>query len=159
MVRALVELTHFYVKEMVQKKHGFIINVSSTACFQPLPYSSVYSAAKAFVSAFTEALWMETQGTNVRVLAFCPGLTKTDFGLKAGHRDFHKSLWAEKPGAVVEAAFKALRKNSPIVISGWRNRILVFLERLIPHRLLLFLLPFVQTIRKRNENLTNIMES
>lgn len=147
-VRALVELTHSFLPEMVKRNSGFIINVSSTASYQPLPYSSVYAASKSFVTSFTEALWLETKGTRVRILNLCPGLTKTDFGILAGLRDFHKDPFAQTPEAVVECAMKALAKDKPTVISGLRNRLLIFLERLVPHRFLLWAVLLFQNTRR-----------
>jgi len=149
-VRSLLELTHLYMGGMINRRRGAIINVSSMASFQPLPYSSVYSATKAFVTALTEALWMESQGTGVRVINLCPGLTKTDFGLKAGHGDFHQLYYAETAEQVVETTFRALKGHWPTVISGWMNRVLYFMVRLTPHRILLVCLPWIQKIRKRS---------
>lgn len=148
-VRSLVELTGLFLPEMIRRRQGFILNVSSTAGFQPLSYSSVYAATKAFVTSFTEALWLETKGTGVRVLNLCPGLTKTGFGITAGTRDFRLDPWAEEPEAVVETAFRALQKKTPTAISGWHNRVLVLLERLVPHRMLLWFIYQIQNIRKR----------
>lgn len=148
-IRALMELTHRYGKEMVKRKRGFIINVSSTASFQPLPYTAVYAATKAFVTFFTEALWMELKGVGVRVLNLCPGLTKTGFGIAAGYHDFRQDSFAQRPEEVVETAFRALNTNQPTVISGFQNRLLYYLARLAPHRLLLWALPWVQVMRKR----------
>ena len=146
-VRALVELTHLFLPQMIRRRCGLILNVSSTACFQPLPYSSVYAASKSFVSSFTEALWLETKGTGVRVLNLCPGVTKTEFGFRAGLRDFQADPIAETPEQVVETAFRALKGDAPTVISGWSNKILIFLERLIPKRILLELVLVVQKSR------------
>ncbi len=147
--RALVELTGFFLPGMIQRKHGFIINVSSTACFQPLPYSSVYAATKSFVTAFSEALWLETKKTGVRILNLCPGLTKTNFGTAMGSRDFRKDPFAQTPEAVVDYAFRALQRNQPTIISGWHNRLLVLIERLVPHRFLLELVLLYQKTRGR----------
>lgn len=147
-VRALVELTHLFLPGMIERKRGFIINVSSTASFLPLPYSSVYSASKAFVTFFSEALWLETKNTGVRVLNLCPGLTKTDFGITAGMRDFHQDPIAENPQRVVETALRALNKNIPTVVSGWHNKLLVLLERFVPHRVLLWASSTVQNSRR-----------
>ena len=149
MVSALVELTHLFLPDMIRRNLGFIINVSSTACFQPLPYSSIYAASKSFVAFFTEALWLETKDTGVRVLNLCPGVTKTDFGIRAGLRDFHKEPFAQTPEAVVETAMKALRRNRPTAISGLRNRLLVFLERLVPHWFLLWGVLLFQNTRRK----------
>lgn len=147
-IRALVELTHLFLKDMLARKKGFILNVSSTASFQPLNYSSVYAATKAFVTSFSEALWMELKGSGVRVLNLCPGLTKTNFGNVAGGKDYRNVRIAESAEAVVETAFRALKGNSPTAISGWGNRALVCLERFVPHRMLLWVIPHIQKIRK-----------
>lgn len=148
-VRSLVELTHLFLPGMLERKKGFIINVSSTASFQPIPYSSVYSASKAFVTFFSEALWLETKNTGVRVLNLCPGLTKTDFGATASMRDFHSDPLAEYPEQVVETALRALKKNVPTVISGWHNKLLAGLERFVPHWFLLWGSLVFQNSRKR----------
>ncbi len=147
-VRSLVELTHLFLPAMLRRKKGFIINVSSTASFQPMPYFSVYAATKAFVSFFSEALWLETKKSGVRVLNLCPGLTKTDFGTAAGMRDFRLDPLAEDPQRVVEVALNGLmKKNVPTIISGWHNRLLTILERLFPHRFVLWATNLVQNSR------------
>jgi len=146
-IRALVTLTHLFLPEMLERKRGFILNVSSTACYQPLPFSSVYAASKSFVTSFTEALWQETKGSGVRVLNLCPGVTKTEFGVRAGLRDFRTDPFAEDPERVVDTAFKALKKRAPTTISGFGNRLLVLCERSLPHRLLLQLVWMFQKTR------------
>ena len=148
-VRALVELTGLFLPDMVKRGSGLIVNVSSTAAYQPMPYSSIYGATKSFVTSFTEALWLETKGTGVRVLNLCPGVTKTDFGTTAGLHDFKKDPIAEDPERVVETAFRAFHNGKPTVISGWKNRMLVGLERFVPHRLLLAAVLQYQKMRER----------
>jgi short-subunit dehydrogenase len=78
-VSALTELTCSLLPGMRARDHGAIVNVASTAAFQPVPYMAVYGATKAYVLSFTEALWGETRGTGVRVTALCPGATDTAF--------------------------------------------------------------------------------
>ncbi len=80
----LVDLTARFLPAMVQRGHGVVINVASTAAFQPTPGMAVYGASKAFVLSFTEALWQECRGTGVRVLALCPGATETEFFARTG---------------------------------------------------------------------------
>jgi len=75
-VTALTELTCALLPQMRARDHRAIVNVASTAAFQPLPYMAVYGATKAYVLSFTEALWAETRGTSVRVTALCPGATR-----------------------------------------------------------------------------------
>lgn len=154
MVRSVVELTHLYIQDMLKKRKGAIINVSSLASFQPLPFGSVYSASKAFVTFFSEALWMENRKKGIHIINLCPGVTKTDFGTKAGHGDFHKEPMTETAEAVVNTAFRALKKNYPTVISGWSNQLINFVVRLVPHRILLWALPTIQTVRDRGPNLS-----
>lgn len=148
-VKALVKLTYLFLPSMIARKRGFVLNVSSTASFQPLPYMAIYGATKSFVSSFTEALYLETIGTGVRILNFCPGLTKTNFGLRAGIRDCRLDPFAEEPEQVINTAFRALRGNAPAAVSGLRNQILVLLERLVPHRAVLLITLFIQNLRGR----------
>src|SRR4028119_925016 len=83
-ILALVDLTHHFLPGMRQRRSGGIINMSSVAAFQPMPYFSVYAATKAFVLSFSEALWAENYRYGVHVLAVCPGPTETNFFQEAG---------------------------------------------------------------------------
>lgn len=78
-IRALVAITHRYLQRMRELGRGTIINVSSTASFQPIPFMATYAATKAFVTSFTEALVEENKPFGIRIMAFCPGSTKTNF--------------------------------------------------------------------------------
>lgn len=78
-IRALVAITHRYLQRMRELGRGTIINVSSTASFQPIPFMATYAATKAFVTSFTEALLEENKPFGIRIMAFCPGSTKTNF--------------------------------------------------------------------------------
>lgn len=80
----LTELTGLYLRAMTAAGRGLVINVASTAAFQPTPGMAVYGATKAFVLSFTEALWQETKSTGVRVFALCPGATETEFFARTG---------------------------------------------------------------------------
>src|SRR6195952_2975948 len=82
--RALVELTHIYWPRMLANKRGGVLNVASTASFQPGPLMAIYYASKAFVLSFSEALWKEAEGTGVRVSCLCPGPTVSQFRERAG---------------------------------------------------------------------------
>ena len=85
-VAALTDLTHAFLPGMVERDRGAVVNVASTAAFQPVPYMAVYGATKAYVLSFTEALWGETKGTGVRVTCLCPGATATAFFETAGEQ-------------------------------------------------------------------------
>src|ERR671928_186613 len=78
-VKALVALTRLYLAPMRERKRGAIVNVASTAAFQPVPYMATYAATKAFVLSFSEALWDENRAHGVHVMALCPGVTETNF--------------------------------------------------------------------------------
>ena len=82
-VKSLLALTHLFLPGMKERRHGIILNVSSTASFQPIPFLNTYSATKAFVTSFSESLWAECLGTGVRVLNICPGKTRTNFAVRA----------------------------------------------------------------------------
>src|SRR5262245_62852831 len=82
--RALVELTHIYWPRMLANRRGGVLNVASTAAFQPGPLMATYYASKAFVLSFSEALWKEAEGTGVKVSCLCPGPTESRFRERAG---------------------------------------------------------------------------
>jgi hypothetical protein len=78
-VKALVALTYLYLAPMRERRRGAIINVASTAGFQPIPFMTTYAATKAFVLSFSDALWEENRPYGIRVIALCPGVTETNF--------------------------------------------------------------------------------
>ncbi len=140
-VLALVELTHLFLPGMQQRGCGDIINVSSISAFQPIPYLAAYSASKAFILHFSQALWAENISTGVRILVVCPGPTKTDFFAKA-EMDISSELMGaqtyETPEDVVKAALQALAAGkSTLVTGGWRNRAIANANRIAPRELLL----------------------
>jgi len=130
-VKSLVELTYLYLAPMRGRKRGTIINVASTAAFQPVPYMATYAATKAFVLSFTEALWDENRAYNIRVMALCPGATETNFFDAAGVRKppFRVSETAED---VVGTALRGLDGGKGHIISGWLNYVQTQAERLVP---------------------------
>lgn len=130
----LVDLTALFLPGMVRAKFGLVINVSSTAGFQPIPGMAVYGASKAFVLSFTEALWQETKGTGVRVLALCPGATETEFFARTGEEFLTSGRQTSKQ--VVDTAMAAIDKSTPTVVSGWRNALLASGYRFMPRRMM-----------------------
>jgi short-subunit dehydrogenase len=130
----LVDLTARFLPAMTRARHGVIINVASTAAFQPTPSMSVYGATKAFVLSFTEGLWQETKGTGVRVLALCPGATETEFFARTGEEFLTRGRQTSKQ--VVDTALKSLDKSSPTVVSGLANSVLAFSTRLVPRQVM-----------------------
>jgi short-subunit dehydrogenase len=112
-----------------------VINVASTAAFQPTPGMAVYGASKAFVLSYTEALWQESRGTGVKVLALCPGATETEFFARTGEEFLTDGRQTAQE--VVNTALGALDKSSPSVVSGWKNSLLAAGYRVTPRRVML----------------------
>jgi short-subunit dehydrogenase len=131
----LVDLTARYLSPMVQRGHGVVINVASTASFQPTPGMAVYGATKAFVLSYSEALWQECRGTGVKVLALCPGATETEFFARTGEEFLTDGR--QTPQEVVQTAMGALDRSTPTVVSGWKNSLLASGYRVTPRRLML----------------------
>lgn len=135
-IRSLVELTHRFLQPMRQKKSGAIMNVASTAGFQPVPFMATYAATKAFVLSFSEALWEENRTYGVKVMALCPGVTETNF-FEASRMQRPPARTSQTPEEVVEAGLRALARGKSSVISGWTNRLMVETERVVPRKLVL----------------------
>ncbi|MBA3247369.1 MAG: SDR family NAD(P)-dependent oxidoreductase [Pyrinomonadaceae bacterium] len=130
-VKALVELAYLYLKPMRERRRGAIINVASTAAFQPVPFMATYAATKAFVLSFSEALWEENREFGIKVLALCPGVTDTKF-FDAAKIDRPPMRYSQSPEVVVDAALRALEKGQSHVISGWPNYVQTQAQRLVP---------------------------
>jgi short-subunit dehydrogenase len=134
-VAAVVDLAHAFVPGMVAKHEGAVINVSSMAAFQPMPYMAVYAASKAFVLSFSEALWAEYRHRGIWVVALRPGQVETAF---------HDALEHETPAAgvrvspqqAVAAALHALDEGRSFVIPGARNAMPVRSARFMPRAFL-----------------------
>jgi uncharacterized protein len=139
-ITAVVELTGLFLPLMQERKQGEIINVSSIAGFQPLPYMSVYAATKAFVLNFSEALWAENKDLGVKILAVCPGPTESEFYDRADFPDSATGLngiTMASSEKVVRESLKALNKGqSTVVTGGLSNQLIVNLPRLMPRDLL-----------------------
>ena len=135
-VKSLVELTYWFLKPMRERKQGTIINVASTAGFQPVPYMATYAATKAFVLSFSEALWEENREHGVHVMALCPGVTDTNFFTASG-MDRPPLRTIQSAEEVVDAALRGLTQRKPSVISGWTNWLQVEAERFVPRSLVI----------------------
>jgi uncharacterized protein len=130
---ATVALTTLLLPGLLARRRGGVVNVASTAAFQPLPGMAVYAATKAFVLSFTEALWAETRGTGVDVLALCPGPTETPFFEVASPGRPFLTRGRQTVDEVVDAALAALeRGHGPTVVPGLRNRVLAQGYRFTP---------------------------
>ena len=144
-VEAVIDLTTRAVQQMVPRRRGAILNVGSTAGYEPFPGQAGYAATKAFVNSYTEAVRAELTGTGVTVALLCPGPVRTEFLKSAGmdERDFAdafpKFMWTASRD-VARTGVDALDGDRGTVIAGLPNQISTRLFQLIPHRLLLPLL-------------------
>ncbi len=137
-VTALTHLTGLFLPGMFRRGRGGVLNVASTAAFQPGPYMAVYYATKAYVLSFTEALHEELQGTGIQVTCLAPGATRTEFA-RVAHME-STLLFKLRPmdaGAVAEAGYRGFRAGKRLVIPGFRNKLGAFLVRFTPRGLIL----------------------
>lgn len=144
-VAAVADLCIRFVPDMVDRKRGAILNVASTAAFQPIPGQAAYAAAKAFVLSYTRALAGELRGTGVVATALCPGPVETGFADAAGidHDDAVNALpsfmW-ESASEVARVAIDGLAAGRDVTIPGVANRTVAMAAQLTPKR---FLVPFL----------------
>jgi hypothetical protein len=135
-VGTLTALTKIFVKPMVERGRGRILNVASTAAFQPGPGMAVYYASKAYVLSFSLALSVELRGTGVTVTTLCPGPTRTGFAREAGAT--RSRLFAHDRGGdaaeVARKGYRALLRGDPLRVPGALDRVGVFATRLVPRR-------------------------
>ncbi|MDB5695157.1 MAG: Short-chain dehydrogenase [Sphingomonas bacterium] len=131
--RALVALACAVLPGMIARRSGGILNIASTAAFQPGPWMAVYYASKAFVLSFSEALHEEAKPHGVRVAALCPGPTNTEFAGRAGMTDMALfTRLASGPEAVVRDGLAALRANQAVKVSGAVNAVMAESIRFTP---------------------------
>ncbi len=132
-ITTLTEMTSLFVKDMKARNCGKILNIASTAAFQPLPRFAVYAATKAYVLHFTEALHYELKNTNIAVSVLCPGPTSTGFAKRANADTLNFFKNAMDAKTVAQIGYKGLMKNKMTLISGFKNK-LMSLSRTIPSR-------------------------
>jgi short-subunit dehydrogenase len=130
---ALTILTHHYVKQMVLRRSGRVLQVSSIGAFQPSPLYAVYSATKSYVLSFSEALNHELYGTGVSVTTMCPGLTATEFHEVAVH---NKPKWMNlvtmTADDVAEIGIRSMMRGRSVVTTGLLNKLMALFVKLMP---------------------------
>ncbi|TSC57600.1 MAG: short-chain dehydrogenase/reductase SDR [Candidatus Peregrinibacteria bacterium Greene0416_62] len=132
-ITALTDLTKLLLPQMVQRKSGAILNIASTAAFQPGPLMAVYYASKAYVMNFSLALSEELKGTGISVTCLCPGPTKTGFEKNAHmgtSRLFQKRVM--DAATVARIGYHALKTGRPLVVAGRLNAFGAFMTRFVP---------------------------
>jgi short-subunit dehydrogenase len=145
-VTALTHLTKLFLGPMLERRAGRIMNVASTAAFQPGPLMAVYYASKAYVLSFSEALANELSGTGVTVTCFCPGATDTNFQKRANMEDsrLFKQIGAMDAATVARDGYRGLMRGRPLVISGVRNWMVAESVRFAPRRLVTAISRWIQ---------------
>ncbi len=132
-VLAVVEISRRFLSAMRARRHGFILNVSSTAAFLPGPYLATYAASKAFVLSYSEALHEEGRREGVVVSCLCPGYTRTAFHRAAGMRDGEGGLFPVMDAdRVAEIGLQALERGRAVVVTHPLDRAWIFASRLLP---------------------------
>lgn len=132
-ILALTHLTRLALPEMVARGRGRILNVASTAAFQPGPFMAVYYATKAYVLSFSEALTEELRGSGVTVTALCPGVTDTSFFARARAADSRFIRFGmQDPRSVAKVGYHAMIKGKAVAIPGLANYLLTLLVRVSP---------------------------
>jgi len=136
-IRAMVDLTAGLMPKML-KRGGVVMNIASTAGFQPTPYLATYGATKAFVLNWSLALNEDLRGTKLRAIAVCPGPTRSNFFKRAGFATppmeeggFNKML-DMTADEVAEMCLRALARNRPLIVTGWKNQCIAFLGSKMP---------------------------
>jgi len=149
-VVALTHLSKLFLPEMLALRRGRILNVASTAGFQPGPYMAVYYASKAYVVSLSEAMAEEVRGTGVSVTVLCPGPTRTDFQRRAGMENvaIAKQAFMMDAAAVAQAGYDGMMHGTPIVIPGLSNKAGALLVKFVPRA---FSRRLVGMLNKRKE--------
>ncbi len=146
-IKSLTKMCYLFLPNMIAKKEGKILNIASTAAFQPGPLMAVYYATKSYVLFFSEAIYNELQGTGVHVTCLCPGPTESGFQAAAALEESKLVKGKKLPTSEEVAAFgyKAMMNNKMTVIPGFMNNLLATSVRFSPRKMVLAL------VRKMSE--------
>jgi len=133
---SLTMLCHFYANDMVKHGSGHIVNIASAAAFQPVPYLAAYSATKAYVLHFSEALAYELKPKNVFVTTICPGATVSEFGQTAGFKDGEMQSNMPTSRDLAEFTYKEVKKKKVMSVHGTKNGFMIFSQRFAPRSII-----------------------
>ena len=146
---SLVALTHLFLNDMVERKDGGIINISSLASFQSIPYFSMYAATKAFVTSFTVGLYEEYRTSGIKILGVCPGYTKTNFNIRAKMQSKPVAGYLMSSQQVVNQSLKAYNNGKFLIINGKINSFIKAITSLFPRK---WSLKFASFVIKKGMN-------
>lgn len=136
-VMVLTHFTRLFLPEMIKHKFGKVLNIASTAAFQPGPTMSVYFASKAFVLSFSEAIANELKGTGITITTLCPGATETGFKSAASldSSNLFKGSRIANPKEVAEFGYRAMMKGKTVAVHGFVNLLISQSVRFIPRNI------------------------
>ncbi|MEL0009356.1 MAG: SDR family oxidoreductase [Flammeovirgaceae bacterium] len=137
-------LTKLFLKDMVKKNEGKILNIASVAAFQPGPLMSLYYASKAYILHFTEAISNEVKDKNICISVLCPGQTKTNFQKNVSSKKNKIKFNTACPINVAKYGYESLKKNVTVSVPGFWNKMVVFLARLLPRSTSTNLVRYIQ---------------
>jgi len=137
-------LTKLFLKDMVKRNDGKILNIASVAAFQPGPLMSLYYATKAFILHFTEAISNEVKDKNISISVLCPGQTKTNFQQHVSSKKNKINFNTGCPVKVAKYGYKALKNNITVSVPGLINKFVVFLGRILPRSTSTNLVRYIQ---------------
>lgn len=145
-ITTLTHLCHLYLPSMIRRNKGRIMNVASTAAFQPGPTMAVYYATKAYVLHFSEAISNELKGTGITVTALCPGATESGFQEAAAMEESRLVKGRKLPSSrdVAEYGYKAMMQGKVVAIHGWMNYVMANAVRFSPRSITLKMVRFIQ---------------
>jgi uncharacterized protein len=145
-IMALTHLTRLFLPSMIKAKSGKILNIASTAAFQPGPYMAVYYASKAYVLYFSEAIAEELKGTGVTVTALCPGPTNSGFQDEAGINGIKllRLIKADRASEVAQYGYDSMIKGKSVAVYGMMNALMAFSIRFTPRKLAVKLIANLQ---------------
>lgn len=132
---ALTELTKLFLPGMIRRGKGSVLNLGSNGSFAPSPLNAVYSATKAYVLSFSEAIAEELAGTGVTVTTLCPGATRSELQARAGMDDVRLiQRGVMEADKVARIGYRGAMAGRRLIVPGWRNKLEVFLIRFLPRR-------------------------
>ena len=137
-------LTKLFLKDMIKKNNGKILNIASVAAIQPGPMMSLYYATKSFILHFTEAISNEVKDKNISISVLCPGQTNTNFQESVSSKKNKINFNTSCPIKVAKYGYNALKKNITVSVPGFLNKIIVFLNRILPRSTSTNLVRYIQ---------------
>ena len=142
-------LTKLFLKDMVKRNEGKILNISSVAAFQPGPLMSLYYATKAYILHFTEAISNEVKDKNISISVLCPGQTNTNFQKNVSSKKNRINFSSSCPEKVAKYGYNSLKNNITVSVPGYLNKLIVFLNRILPRSSSTNIVRFIQ---EKNRN-------